>query len=181
MPLTPELLTSLNLSDEAREVLQRNMAEEQRTATELAEFRKDKKESGTRERLTKLSTIFGEGATGLLSVFSNLLMADDGDVAVTLLSDTGQKDHLTITNAIDRIIAALPTDDKGAIELAQKTNLLENPLSGRPDLKPDPKEVGDKAKELTGDQLLAQWQEHLPGGVDLSIASTPATPAPAAQ
>lgn len=179
MSLTPELLASLNLSDEAREVLQRQMAEEQRTTAELARYRQTEKESGRVTRLARVKEIFGEAATGTLAEFDALLMADDNDVAVSLnLADatgTPVKTNLTITQVIDRILASFPKGtDAGKLALANKTNLLENPLSGRPDLKPDPAEIEGAVTEQTGDQLLAAWQKALPGGLDLAIASTPA-------
>lgn len=159
--LTPELLAQLQLSDTDRELLQREMATTQQDATELARLRAERRDAGKKERLTKLSNVFGEQATGLLKVASDLLSADDGDVAVTLLADTpgAQKEHLTVTDVIDLLLAAMPVDDKGKIALANKTNLLENPLSGRPNLEPEPTTTQPKS----GDDLLAEWTKDLPG------------------
>jgi hypothetical protein len=171
MSLTPDLLARLDLSDEAREVLQREIAKDQQMATQLAEYRQKDKVTGTKERLTKLSDMGFAADSGFLRVVSDLLMADDGDVAVSLnLAQTGQKEHLTVTAALDRLIAAMPVDDKGKIALAQKTSLLDNPLSGRPDLKPDPSELGG-TKEQTGDELLAEWTAVLPS-LDLAMPAT---------
>lgn len=184
MTITPELLASLNLSPEATEVLQRQMTEDQRRDAELARYRATDKESGRATRLTRAKEIFGEAATGTLAVIDELLLADDADVAVTLLADddgTGMKKkvNLTVSQVIDRLFATFPTGEAAKTALAQKTSLLENPLSGRPDLKPNPAEVGPKAEE-TGDQLLERWQSALPGGLDLAISTRqPATAAPA--
>lgn len=171
--LNKTLLERLDLAPEAREALEREITASERQQTELAEFRKNAKVQGTKDRLTKLANMGFEADSGFLAVVSNLLMADDGDVAVTLLSDNGQtKDHLTITQAIDKLVEAFPVDDKGRLALAAKTNLLENPLSARPDLKPDPAEL-DAEREVSGDDLLAQWKKDLPG-LDLAIPATPA-------
>lgn len=178
MGLTQEMLDSLNLDDTQKAALQRTIDEDSRTATELAEYRKREKESGRAERLALVKSIFGEDQAGLIAEFDALLMADDNDVAASLmLSDaTGRqvKTNLTITQVIDRLLAAMPKpgDSAAKTALAQKATLLQNPLEGRPNLKPDPTELSDKP--MTGDELAAQWASDLGGSLDLALPATPA-------
>jgi hypothetical protein len=184
MGLTPELIDSLNLDDTGKELLRTQMAQEQRDATELAEHRKTQKEQGRETRLSRVKEVFGEGATGLLAEVEALLMADDNDVAVSLMLSDGagvaRKTDLTITQAIDRLLAAMPKAGASVAKtaLSDKTNLLQSPLSARPDLKPDPTADPSKVQEMSADQLLSQWSTDLGGQLDLAIKPTP-TPASA--
>jgi hypothetical protein len=181
MPLDTALLDSLDLSDTQREALQKAAAPDAIALAQLAEYRKREKEEGRATRLARVREIFGESATGTIAEFDALLMADDGDAAVTLnLADGlgGQKPvHLTVTQIVDRIIASIPKKaEAGAATtaLAAAGSLLTTPLSGRPDLEVEPA-GGGETKQMTGDELLARWKKNLPEGVDLAIANQPAT------
>ncbi len=170
MSLNAELLARLDLSDEAREVLQREIAQGEQRDRELAKYRETTKESGIKERLTKLSDMGFKDCPGFLRIVEDVLRSDDGDVAVKLnLSQEGTSEHQTVTQVVDRIIDALPKTDEGKLALSQKSNLLESPLSGRPDLEP---ETENNDEPLTGDALLARWREAEPS---LSLA-LPASP-----
>jgi hypothetical protein len=179
MGLTREMLQSMNLSEDARVILERQITEDERRDNELAAFRLSDKTSKMETRLARAKEIFGESATGTLATINQLLMADDNDVAVTLLStdNVGQpvKTNLTVSEIIDRIFLSVPAGDSTAkTALAAKTNLLENPLSGRPALEPDPNELGAKAS--TGDELLARWKNDTDGELSLAISKTTKTP-----
>lgn len=182
MAFTPELLARLDLSDEAREVLQREAVEIARQQTELAELRQGTKKETAKARVQKFSDIGFKDSPGFLRVIDALSLADDGHVSVTLLADGGfTKNHMTIGQVLDLMLEALPKDDKGQLNLAaKKADLLENPLDKRPDLKPDPTEADPNAKQLSGDELLAQWKQDAPGlELDLPLPATPTTAAAA--
>jgi hypothetical protein len=169
MGLTLELLDRLNLDDNARELLQREMDASQTEQRELEDYRKQRKEDGVTDRLTKLSEMGFKDCPGFLRVIEDVLRSDDGQVAIKLnLSEEHRSEHQTVTQIVDRIVAALPKDDEGTLALAQKANLLTSPLPGRPDLKPEGQNPGEG--EMTGEQLEAWMRKSLGGTLELELA-----------
>ena len=159
MGLTPELLERLNLDDNAREVLQREMAASQADADELRTLRAARKQNSVKDRLTKLSEMGFKDCPGFLAEVERILLSDDGDVATRLhLSAENRDVNLTVTEIVDRLIAALPING-GKLDLSEKANLLDNPLDRRPDLEPE-KVTENKPK--SGDDLLAEWKAAAP-------------------
>lgn len=171
MGLTPELLGKLDLSDEAREVLQREIDAENSDKQELAELRKQRREDGVKDRLTKLSEMdIFKGKQGFLRYVERTLMSDDGQAAIRLdLADGSAPAVKTVTQVLDEMIATLAgSEDPSKTQLSQTGSLLDNPLERRPDLEPEP--LGAKDKVKTGDELLAEWQKAAGGQLDLAIA-----------
>jgi hypothetical protein len=167
MGLTKDLLDRLNLDDTSRELLQRQLQEDERDHRELEELRASRRQDGIKTRIHKLSEMGFKDCPGFLRTVEQILLSDDGQVAVNLMlsADGAQREHQTITQVVDRIIAAMPTGEQGKVDLSQKANLLTSPLDQRPDLKPE--EVN---KELSGDQLLEMMEKHLGPNMDLELA-----------
>lgn len=192
MPLTKEMLAQLNLDDASRAVLERQIQQDNTQlasdAAELERHRQKERTDAIQAMITKLGEVgftVEKGYSGFLATVNTMLQADDGDAAVrlNLANQPGQSEHLTVTQIIGRMIDALPSGEAAATTaLADKTDLLQTPLSGRPDLKPDPKDNGT-TQEMTGDQLLAHWKTSLgdagglmtSDGIELALPKTPAT------
>jgi hypothetical protein len=168
MSLTSDQLARLDLSDEAREVLQRDIDENKRRDAELKRYRDETKEAGVTTRLTQLSEMGFKDCPGFLQVVEDVLRSDDGDVAEKLhLSETGVTEHKTVTQIVDLIIDAFPKTKEGKIALSEKANLLESPLTGRPNLEPD---KNDEDAPATGTELAEKWAKDLGGSLNLDLA-----------
>ena len=164
MGITPDLLDRLNLDANSRELLQKAINEDASDQAELARLRQERKVSGVKERLTKLSQMGFADCPGFLREVERILLADDEKPAARLdLSAEGKGVVLlSVTDVLDRLIGALPVDG-GKLDLSAKASLLENPLSRRPDLTPN-KDDG-AAAEQTGDSLLAWMKDAAPEAV----------------
>jgi hypothetical protein len=172
MGITPELLERLDLDDNARQVLQRELEESQARERELEKFREEQRRNEVKERITKLSEMGFKDSPGFLREVERILLSDDGQAAIRLdLSDEGQGSAVvqTATQIVDRLIDKLPTKD-GKLDLSEKGSLLENPISNRPGLEPEKLEEAAKAEGKTGEQLAQEWEQALGGHLELELA-----------
>lgn len=174
MALTPELLERLNLDDTSREVLQREIAEQETRNKHYDELRKNARADGVKSRITALSEMPEfTGKQGFLRYIEQTLLSDDGDAAIRLdLADGSQPQVLTVTQVIDGMISTLAgSKDPSETQLSQSAHLLDNPLDRRPPEKPEP--AGDENKPMTGDELLEQWRKAAPEAVtELAMPAT---------
>ena len=162
MPVTSETLDRLELSDEARAVVQEMAANQQRLETQLAESQKEQR----KEKLTaRVAELQGKGfSPGFCAEYERIALGDDGKPAAVLhLSEGGVARDVeqTATELADRLIAAMPFDESGKLALAGQGDLLTSPIGGRPPLndEDDKKINGDRPLEgkAAGDALLSEW------------------------
>lgn len=124
---------------------------------ELADTRKAEKKTKVEKRISDLKAEGFDAYPGMLKHIESVEMSDDGDIAVELhLSEHGQdiKVPKTITQIIEGFIETIPRKD-GKVSLSDVPNLLENPLSKRPDLEVDKGEQKDRS-QMTGKELFAE-------------------------
>ena len=154
--ITPEVLDRLGLSDEAKELLQPELAKAAKLSGQL-------RDAEVKSRIDDLKKEGFDQMPGLLKEIEAIMLSDDGDIALTLkLSTDGveTKTPQTATQIVNRLIAALPCKDE-KVALSAQGSLLESPSATRPDLKPE----NGEHKKKTGDDLLAEWNKHAPEAV----------------
>jgi len=173
-PTTAEVLSRLELSEEARAIVKEIVAENERNKALLAETTKATRVANVANRVKDLqSRAF---PPGFLKEYEAIALSDDGQVATVLhLSEGGTSSQIeqTATQIADRLIAALPVDDSGKLALADQASLLENPLTARPAATAEEQaEIADKNKKpMSADEQLAEWEAAAPGstrGMNLS-------------
>ncbi len=165
-PTIKEVIGRLDLSDEAKSVFERLATENEQTKALLSEATKVAK----KDRVTaKVKELQDAGfPSGFCASYETIALSDDGQVATVLhLSDGGTMIPVeqTATQIADRLVAALPKDESGKLALADRGNLLENPLTARPavDAEQQAKVEGKAKKPLTGDEYLAEMEAASPG------------------
>lgn len=171
-PTMTEQLGRLELSDEQRAVFEQMLATNQSLSTKLGEVTKQSRTDAVKARVKELQD--AKFSPGFCRTYEEIALGDDGEVAAVLnLSDdkgnqNGQKEY-TATEIADRLIAALPKDDSGALALAEQADLLTSPISGRPPLDAkDQKAVEDKNdpnRPKTGEEWLSDV-----AAIDLGLA-----------
>jgi hypothetical protein len=172
MAITSDLLDRLDLDDNARELLQREIEASEQDRKELADLRRKARRDGVKERVSKLSEIPAfKGKQGVLRFIEQTLLSDDGDVAIRLdLADGSQPQHQTVTQIFDKMIELLAdSEDPSATQLAETGKMLSSPIPGRPDLEPEPLE-DEQGKPLTGQELFERWEKDVGGKLDLALA-----------
>lgn len=159
---TQDVLDRLELSDEAKAVLQKIADENRVLHTRLAETEKESRKALVAGRVKELEA---KGfSPGFLNEYERIALADDGQPAAVLnLSEGGvarDVEH-TATQLAERLIAAMPFDESGKLALAGQANLIESPAASRPALSDADAAAAGEAKpgEKTGDDLLAEWAE----------------------
>lgn len=169
-PTIEETLARLDLSDEAKAVMTQLAEENARNKTALAEATKEAK----KERVTtRVADLQAKGfPPGFCAKFERIALGDDGQVAAVLnLSESASATptDFTATQIAEELISALPVDDSGKLALAEQGNLLESPISGRPDLdtteQAEREEREDKKAPQTGAELAEEWRKSAPEAV----------------
>jgi hypothetical protein len=162
-PTTDEALARLELSEEARAVVERLAQENAQIKSQLAESRREAHREKVAARVKELQA---QGHTpGFCAAYEEIALADDGEVALVInLSENGgspRPTNFTATQLAERLIAALPVKQDGTLD--NVTQLTADPLAGRPALDPDDdkKQRGDD-KPKDGLSLLDEWAKAAP-------------------
>lgn len=181
MSLTREQIGTMDLSDENRTILLRDLEQRERDQAELNTRREKDKESEVKTYLSDLSKKGFEGAPGFLREVERALLGDDGKPAVRLdlTDDGGTKEQVvTITDVVKRVVDAIPLADDKDKKSVLKPSLLESPIEARPPVERETPDVDETAPK-TGAQLADQWEKDLGGSLDLTLAPEPGTTAAA--
>lgn len=111
----------------------------------VAEANKKERVTAAKDRVRELGALGLSAYPGFLNMVEQVLLSDDGDVALNL-SEDGETKHLTATDVVERLIDAFPKDDEGKIQLSQQHIRIDddedNPAN-KPELTPE-----QRGKEL---------------------------------
>jgi hypothetical protein len=174
--LTREQIQGLNLDDAQKTALLADHDERERERVELAERRTKDRENGVKTYLDDLKgkaekSIAAPVVTpGFLREVERALLSDDGKTAAMLnLSDAGGGPDApqTMTQVVQRLVAALPLAEITEEERKKYPSLLESPLDGKPPAEPEKK---DPDAPKTGEDLEAAWSTALGGSLGLDLA-----------
>lgn len=169
-PTTQEVIERLGLSEEQRAALTPLINENAQLKTQLGEVKRASREETVKSRVKALQE--SGFPAGFCRLYEETALADDGLAAASLnLSDddgqqTGEQTY-TVTEVVDRFIAALPTGQDGKLALANVANLVTSPISARPPLTvadQQEQEARDSGKRVqTGEQWLSEMEKVAPG------------------
>lgn len=85
----------------------------------VAEAEKKERVNAAKERVRELGALGLSAYPGFLNMVEQIMLSDDGDVALNLSEDDETK-HLTATDVVERLIDAFPKDEEGNIQLSQQ-------------------------------------------------------------
>lgn len=167
----------LNLSEESLAKLtpqEREQYQRAKDQIELAE--RNARTAAVKTKIDELKAKGYDAAPALLLTAERFYKSDQGDPAVMLLSDSGEKlGSKTATEIVDELLGSLPMKD-GKVQFGEVPNVLESPLDGRPDATTEQQR---SAEEQEGTKLSVEEQanamllwlgEHAPGAAQ-SIAN----------
>jgi DNA-binding Lrp family transcriptional regulator len=183
MAITLAELDRLELSEEARAIVQQLYQDRQAQATALAEATREARQSTITGRVAALQE---KGfSPGFCAEYERIALGDDGNVAVVLnLSENGSSRDVeqTATQLMDRLINSMAFDDSGKLALAAQGNLVNSPIEGRPPVGEGDAQTaaGEPTGPKSADDLLAEWEAADPSLVKnfrTTLAESPTTAA----
>ena len=143
MPLNCEELDRLDLSDEQRAAFQSILDTN-------AELSAKTRESDADMRILELEGMGLKERPGFLKFYREVMLSDDGNAAIVLLSDGQEKEKLTSLEILDRALDALKTDD-GKVALSDQALVSGN----------DNPPPADASEELALDERVAEVKKAL--------------------
>jgi hypothetical protein len=157
LAMSEEQMELLGLSNEAKEFQRQQNIQIEKINSELSETKNKEKKARVENRISELADEGLKEFPGLLKEIETILLSDDEDVAIKLqLSDNGHTVSIpeTATQIVERIVKALPRNDKQKIAFAEQASLLQSPVNGRPDLQT---KASDPDKKKTGIDMAQEW------------------------
>lgn len=147
-------LDQLDLADDVKEKIRREHEDELNGKTvELSQLRAQARKSDVEKEVDGLKALFGEDQAGLLKFVRRVLLSDDSEPGLVLLSDTDmqlsgddatgatQKEEITVAGAIREFISLLPKKEDGTLALSDQV------LAGNSDDKPAADDEDDPANK----------------------------------
>jgi len=146
-------MDKLELSDEARELIEHQQTELAENKEELAKVKADNQKHEVESKIENLKKIGLDQYPGLLKFIRNVYLSDDGGTAILLSEEENGKESkskLTSTQIVDGFVEALPKED-GKIKLSEQILEIDN----------DNKPEDDTSKEVPQEEKTAKAAEFL--------------------